>query len=101
MLFKKCPTLATKPKCLRISPICIRRLTRPTAMSAISSKTLFNSPDDVVYELLNALVETTPHLQRLDGYPDVGGLICMCNGCVITVMDACLNPVVGTCLFQK
>lgn len=61
------------------SRVCTRtaRLTRTRPiMSAISSKTLFNSPDDVVYELLDALVETTPFLQRLDGYPDVGFVMC-------------------------
>jgi hypothetical protein len=34
-------------------------------------KKLLNSPTDFVVDSLLGLVECNPHLQRLDGFPDV------------------------------
>jgi hypothetical protein len=35
------------------------------------STRLFNDPRTLVTESLEGLVQTTPHLQRLEGFPDV------------------------------
>lgn len=35
------------------------------------SKKLLNSPQAAVNDMLEGLVQTVPHLRRLDGFPDV------------------------------
>ncbi len=37
----------------------------------MAAKALIDSPEAVVTSAIDSLVSSTPHLERLDGYPDV------------------------------
>eukprot|EP00976_Prorocentrum_cordatum_P039445 801889-Prorocentrum_minimum.AAC.2 len=40
-------------------------------MASTGAKKVLNSPDEVVYEMLDGFVQTNPGVVRLDGFPDV------------------------------
>lgn len=40
---------------------------------------LLNTPEDAVLEMLDGLVASVPHLQRLDGFPEACTALAVCS----------------------
>jgi len=40
---------------------------------------LLNKPEDAVLEMLDGLVASVPHLQRLDGFPEASTALAVCS----------------------
>ena len=40
---------------------------------------LLNKPEDAVLEMLDGLVASVPHLQRLDGFPEASNALAVCS----------------------